>query len=259
MPGTAPVGVVLAAGLGTRLRPLTDLRPKALCPVGGVPLLDHALRRLAPFTGTGPDRVAVNAHHHADRLREHVGDRAHLSVEAGTPLGTAGAIGLLRGWIDGRDVMVGNADAWLRGDLGPFVRGWDGQRCRLLTVETGAASDFGARRFAGVSLLPWSLVRDLPAQESGLYEVLWRREELAGRLELVDLAGLMIDCGTPRDYLAANLDASGGRSVVGEGALVRGTLERSVVWDGAWVGPEEHLVDAIRAGTRARPVTVDAR
>ena len=164
MPVTAPAGVVLAAGLGTRLRPLTDLRPKALCPVGGVPLLDHALGRLAPFTGTGPDRVAVNAHHHADRVLEHVGDRAHLSVEPGTPLGTAGAIGLLRGWIDGRDVMVGNADAWLRGDLGPFVRGWDGQRCRLLTVETGAASDFGTRRFVVGSLLPWSLVRDLPAE-----------------------------------------------------------------------------------------------
>ena len=56
MTGTAaaghesPAGVVLAAGLGTRLRPLTHLRPKALCPVGGVPLLDLALERCAAET-----------------------------------------------------------------------------------------------------------------------------------------------------------------------------------------------------------------
>ena len=60
-------GVVLAAGGGTRLRPLTRLVPKALCPIGNVPLLDRALTRLAAVPGAapgslaGPDRVAVNA------------------------------------------------------------------------------------------------------------------------------------------------------------------------------------------------------
>src|SRR5439155_3371852 len=58
-------GVVLAAGAGTRLRPLTTLRPKALCPVGTVPLLDLALARLAPLTGGLPADLAVNAHEHA--------------------------------------------------------------------------------------------------------------------------------------------------------------------------------------------------
>ena len=65
-----------------------------------------------------------------------------------------------------------------------------------------------------------------------------------------------IDCGTPADYLAANLHASGGASVVDPGAVVEGHVERCVVWDGAHVGPAEHLVDAIRAGTRDAPVTV---
>ena len=50
--------VVLAAGEGRRLRPLTELLPKALCPVGNVALLDHALRRVG---GLGPGDVAVNA------------------------------------------------------------------------------------------------------------------------------------------------------------------------------------------------------
>ena len=88
-----PAGVVLAAGAGTRLRPLTDLRPKALCPVGGRPLLDLALDRLEPHTGTGPRHLAVNAHHHAEQVVDHVGRRAHLSLEQPEPLGTAGALG----------------------------------------------------------------------------------------------------------------------------------------------------------------------
>lgn len=252
-------GVVLAAGHGTRLRPLSDLRPKALCPVDGIPLVDHAARRLEPFVGAGPEHLAVNANHHLAQLRAHLGERAHLSEEVGIPLGTAGALGHLRDWLDGRDVLVTNADSWLRGDLTPLVRGWDGERCRLLTVQTGAPSDFGTQRYVGAALLPWVMVRHLRAEETGLYEVLWRAQDEAGRLELVDFVGVAIDAGTPRDYLAANLDASGGRSVVGEGAVVEGTLERCVVWDGAWVGPEEHLVDAVRAGDRDHPMTVSAR
>jgi N-acetyl-alpha-D-muramate 1-phosphate uridylyltransferase len=67
-----------------------------------------------------------------------------------------------------------------------------------------------------------------------------------------------IDCGTPADYLAANLHASGGESVVGAGATVLGRLERCVVWDGAYVGPGETLREVVRAGTREEPLTVRA-
>jgi hypothetical protein len=86
------VGVVLAAGAGTRLRPLTELLPKALCPVDGVPLVDRAIERVTPHV----DALAVNAHHHAQRLADHVRDRAYVSVEAPVALGTAGALGALR-------------------------------------------------------------------------------------------------------------------------------------------------------------------
>ncbi len=121
-------GVVLAAGAGTRLRPLTDLRPKALCPVGTVPLLDHALSRLAPHVSS----VAVNAHHHSGQVLAAVGSRAHVSVEEGEALGTAGALGALRPWLDGRPVLVTNADAYLPAGLGSFAAGWDGDSSRLL-------------------------------------------------------------------------------------------------------------------------------
>lgn len=255
-PGARPAGMVLAAGLGTRLRPLTRLRPKALCPVGGIPLLDRAIERVAPFTGTGPEWLAVNAHHLAGQVVRHVGDRAHVSVETGRPLGTAGALGAVRDWLDGRDVLLTNADAWLHADLTGFVAGWDGERCRLLTRRVGPVGDFADRRYVGVCLLPWRLVGGLPAREGGLYEVLWRQEWRAGRLDLVDTDGTFRDCGTPADYLAANMDASGGASVVGQGARVEGTVERSVVWDGAHVRPGEHLVDAIRAGSGAEELTL---
>lgn len=248
--------MVLAAGLGTRLRPLTLLRPKALCPVDGIPLLDHAIERVAPFTGTGPGHLAVNAHHLADQVVAHVGGRAHVSLERRAPLGTAGALGAVRDWLDGRDVLLTNADAWLHPDLTDFVARWDGEQCRLLTQRLGRPSDFGDRRYLGVSLLPWHLVRGLAAEESGLYEVLWRTEWEQGRLDLVDTDVPFRDCGTPADYLAANLDASGGANVVGPGAVVEGSIERSVVWAGAHVGPGEHLFEAIRAGTGAERVTL---
>src|SRR3954471_155012 len=101
-------GIVLAAGAGTRLRPLTELRPKALCPVNNVPLVDLALARVAAATAD----MAVNAHHGRATLQTHIGDRAHLSIEEPEALGTAGALGQLRDWIDRRPVLVTNADAW---------------------------------------------------------------------------------------------------------------------------------------------------
>src|SRR5262245_58912464 len=121
-PMTAPddvCAVVLAAGLGTRLRPLSDLLPKALVPVGNVPLLDRALQRLSAAGLSGPRRVAVNAHHMAEKIAGLAGDRAHVSYEA-RPLASAGALGLLKPWIDHRPVLVLNADVYVSappGDL----------------------------------------------------------------------------------------------------------------------------------------------
>ena len=267
MTATAPAGVALAAGAGTRLRPLTELRPKALCPVGGRALVDLALDRLVPEAGLGPEHLAVNAHHLAAQLEAHCRDRAHLQVEQGEALGTAGALGLLRPWLDGRAALVTNADAYLPGALSGFTDGWDGERCRLLcrvVPDPDARSDFVAEdgvklRYVGACLLPWHRIRDLAPVPSGLYEKLWRDDDRTGLLDLVRMPadGMAIDCGTPSDYLAANLHASGGENVVGAGATVLGQLFRSVVWDGAWVGPDEVLREQIRAGDRDHPLTVN--
>lgn len=244
--------MVLAAGAGRRLAPLTRLRPKALCPVGGRPLVDLALDRVRAHV----DDVAVNLHHGAAVLDAHLPPEVHRSLEAPEALGTAGALGALRPWIAGRHVLVTNADAWFDVDLDlhEFVDAWDRERVRLLCVEDPARGDFGALRYCGVALLPGRLVADLAPTPSGLYEVQWRAEAAAGRLDLVATTSPFVDCGTPADYLRANLAASGGRSVVGPGARVdpAATVVRSVVWDRSEVLAGEVLVDSVRAG----PLTV---
>src|SRR5262245_2968801 len=101
-------GIVLAAGAGTRLRPLTTGRPTHLCPANGVPLVDLAIERVRTVT----DSVAVNLHHGREALAAHLGGRVHLSIELPEALGTAGAVGRLRDWVDGRAVVAVNADAW---------------------------------------------------------------------------------------------------------------------------------------------------
>ena len=234
---------MLAAGAGTRLRPLTTLRPKPLCPVGDRPLVDHALDVVCRHAGA----VAVNVHAGRAQMEEHLGDRVHLSFEEPVALGTAGAVGNLAGWLDGRDVLVRNADAYSPDMLYDLVGGWDRERVRLLVVDDPERGDFGRWRYAGACLLPGPIAARLPTTPAGLYEECWRSEEAAGRLDLVPSDATFIDCGTPSDYLRANLDWSGGASVVGAGAVVRGTIERCVVWPNAIVERDEQLVAAIRA------------
>jgi hypothetical protein len=237
-------GVVLAAGRGERLRPLTFVRPKALCPVAGVPLVDHALARL---DGHAAD-VAVNVHHGRSLMEAHLHGRVHLSVEEGEALGTAGALGHLRDWIAGRPTVVLNVDAWSPHGVGPLLDGWDGERVRVLVVgddrlRTGSL-------VAG-ALLPWTEVAAMADEPSGLWEVSWRAAVGEGRLEVVRHDGLFGDCGTPAGYLATNLLATGGQSAVSPGVEVHGELVRSVVWPGTVVRAGEVLVDAVRyAGTR---------
>jgi NDP-sugar pyrophosphorylase family protein len=263
--------VVLAAGEGQRLRPLTARLPKALCPVGNVALLDRALARVAGAGLSGPAEVAVNAAYLAEQVVAHVGDRAQLSVEPDGPLGTSGGLARLRGWIDGRGVLAGNADAYLADplrepgkDIAALLEGWSGETVRMLTrpVPEGDTGGFSGRRFAGFSLLPWRYLRDLEEKLSDLVRTVWRPAEAAGELELIAYEGTYIDTGTPADYLAANLHAAAGsslidptasvtgsavESVVGAGASVLGSVSRSVVWPGATVTASETLTNTIRA------------
>jgi NDP-sugar pyrophosphorylase family protein len=275
-------GIVLAAGGGSRLRPLTDVVPKALCPVANQPLVDLAIDAVH---GAVPD-VAVNVHHRRALLEPHLAERAdvHVSIEEPVALGTAGAVAALRPWLDGRAALIVNADAWCQPDLGAFVSGWDGERVRILVAGD---EPFGSRSGIVASILPWSEAARLEPVPSGLWAACWRPLVDAGAVDTVAYGGPFVDCGTPARYLAANLwaaalatgtsvgpdgadagaDAAGGGSVVhpsaellpgavveasviGPGATVAGVVRRSVIWTGTTVRRREILDHAIRASGR---------
>ena len=110
--------MVLAAGLGTRMRPLTDDRPKAMVEVGGKPLIDHMLDRLADV---GVTRAVVNLHAFADRLEAHLRARAappalEFSDERAQPLETGGGLKKARPLLGEGPVWVANIDTiWTDG------------------------------------------------------------------------------------------------------------------------------------------------
>ena len=222
--------------------------------MGGVTLVDRALAALSPLTAS----VAVNAHHLADQLAAYIaqahGDAVHLSLEPEL-LGTGGALGALRDWIDGRAVVVVNADAVHAAPLRSLATDWDGERIRFLLAEPAGTAFAPGVRLCGV-LMPWAAVAELSAEPLSVYERVWAPWAAAGRVEVVaGYEGPWFDCGTPASYLGANLWSAGGGSVIDATADVRGEVTRSVVWDGATVTAGERLVDAIRT-TKGRTVLV---
>ena len=105
--------MLFAAGLGTRLRPLTDHRPKALVEVAGRSLLEINLRRLARF---GFREVVVNTHHFTDQIVDFLaahtdlGVQVWLSDESGQLLDTGGGLAKARPWLEGGPFLVHNVD-----------------------------------------------------------------------------------------------------------------------------------------------------
>ena len=125
--GERPVdGMIFAAGLGTRLLPVTRRTPKALIEVGGVTLLERTIGRLVD---AGCDRIVINLHHHAERISEFLaagtwlGAQILLSEERGAPLETGGGLKrashLFRG---DRTILLHNVDVISSVDLAALVR-----------------------------------------------------------------------------------------------------------------------------------------
>ncbi len=106
--------MIFAAGLGTRLRPLTNDRPKALVEVGGKPMLEHVINHLAQ---AGFDDITVNIHHFGQKIidflesKNNFGLNIHISDERDLLLDTGGGILKARKWLDGDEpFLVHNAD-----------------------------------------------------------------------------------------------------------------------------------------------------
>lgn len=225
---TIDTAMVLAAGEGRRMRPLTDRKPKPLVAVEGRSLLDRLLDRLA---AAGIRRAVVNVHHLADQIEERLtarraegaGPETIVSDERGALLetggGTARALPLLQ-----RDVfMICNADTlWRQGMADPMremIRAFDPARMDALLLLASTTSAIGfegpgdflmepdgrlTRRpeltvapfvYAGCNIMTAAQFTDLPDGAFSL-NLLWNRAIEAGRLYGLRLDGQFLHVGT---------------------------------------------------------------
>ena len=135
--------ILLAAGPGTRLRPITDKVPKCLVPISGKPLLGHWLDSLIEI---GVDSILINLHHLSDQVREFImsrRDRDQVTlVDERVLLGTAGTVRENHGFFSGDRGMVIHADNFCRADLAKFVRDHEIRpACTDLTMMTFVSKD----------------------------------------------------------------------------------------------------------------------
>ena len=223
--------MLLAAGLGTRMRPLTDATAKPLLPLGGRPLLDHALDRLA---AAGVERVVVNAHWRAELVAEHLAGRAGLPpatvLQCEDALrDTGGSVRDALPALGSGPFYIVNGDAfWLEGPTPALTRlaqAWQPGLDGLLLVQRSfqVQGDIGRGDFA---VDPWGEVRRPGEQElvpyvyagiqlacAALFEaapagpfsmnVLWDRAIEAGRLRAIVHDGLWFHLSTPPDLAQA--------------------------------------------------------
>src|SRR5205085_4564309 len=125
--------MVMAAGLGTRMRPLTDTRPKALVPVAGKPLIAYVID---PLIEAGVERVVVNVHAHADQLEAYLGGRRDaeflISDERARLLETGGGVKHARALLGEAPIFRCNSDyVWTTPGPSPMAaiaEAWDAAR-----------------------------------------------------------------------------------------------------------------------------------
>jgi len=224
--------IVLAAGLGTRMRPYNGQIPKPLVAVGGKSLIDYGLDRLAD---AGVERAVVNVHYLADVLERHLAPRKKprivISDERGLLLGTGGGIVKALPALGAAPFFLVNSDTlWLEGVRPNFLRLADAfaadkmDALLLLAPTTDGAfyegrGDFAMlpdgrlhRRseqevvpyvYAGAAILAPALFAGAPSGAFALTE-LFTRAESAGRLFGLRLEGTWMHVGTPEAVAAAD-------------------------------------------------------
>ncbi|MEE0689895.1 MAG: nucleotidyltransferase family protein [Bacteroidaceae bacterium] len=129
--------MIFAAGLGTRLKPMTDTMPKALVPVGGRPLLQILLEKLARH---GCTEAVINVHHFADMIEEwcasnDMGVSIRFSDERAELLETGGGIRHAMPLLSGERFLIHNVDILSNADLARFYAEGEGKAATLLVSE----------------------------------------------------------------------------------------------------------------------------
>jgi MurNAc alpha-1-phosphate uridylyltransferase len=223
--------IVLAAGLGTRMRPHNGHVPKPLVAIGGKSLIDYSLDRLAE---AGVERAVVNVHYLADALERHLASRKNPSIvisdERGALLGTGGGIAKALPTLGDAPFFLVNSDTlWLDGVKPNFARlaaafdADDMDALLLLAPTIGSIGYAGSgdyamlpdsrlrRRaeqeevpfvYAGTSILSRALFADAPAGAFPLTH-LFDRAGANGRLFGLRLEGVWMHVGTPDAVAAA--------------------------------------------------------
>ena len=271
--------LVLAAGLGTRLDPLTRLVAKASVPLAGKTLLERSLEHLRQ---QGVTDVVINLHHRPDTVTAILGDGTRLGMRirySWEPriLGSAGGPRRALPLLDTERFLIVNGDTLCDVDLGDMVRdhaesnadvtmavvpnpapdhynGITLDADRRVTAFVPRGQAHGSWHFIGVQVVEASVFAGLsdgePAETvAGMY-----RERLTtGTINLrgycIDLP--FVDVGTPRDYLAAALALAGTGSgnAIEAGANVDASVRMSgtAVWSNSSIGPDGVLEDCVVA------------
>ena len=217
--------MILAAGLGKRMRPLTASQPKPMVRVAGKPLIDHALDRLS---SAGVTKAVVNVHYLADALEAHVVGRTSptitISDERDQLLETGGGMTKALPQLPDPFFSLNADNIWLDGPRDAFQdlsAQWDAQKmdALLLVVPHARAANFSgpgdfhmdaegllSRRklgriapfiFTGIQLISHRLLRDAPVGPFST-NMLWDRAIEEGRLFGASFTGQWFEVGTPQ-------------------------------------------------------------
>jgi mannose-1-phosphate guanylyltransferase len=273
--------MILCAGLGTRLRPLTDWLAKPMVPIGDGPAVGHIATRLRAI---GIERLVVNVHHRPDDLRswaEHAG--AAISDEREL-LGTAGGVERASSLLGSGDVLIWNGD--ILSDLDPLAllttHATSGAAATLAVVPRRAGEgnvglgaggrivrvrkeafgeETGGADFIGVHVLGARLRTKVPERGCLVGDVYIPALRAGAHLAVHIVSTSFVDVGSLPQYMAANrgwlaargatawvapggvVSASVDGSIVGAGARVEADALRCVVWPGAVV--RERVDDAV--------------
>ena len=274
--------LILAAGLGTRLRPLTNNVPKPLVPVVDASILDLQAQKARAI---GNIRLHANAHYLADQVVAAGGTLGFEKVWVELPdiLGTAGPLKRIynEGYRGG--LLIMNGDAYCNFDLKAFVENAqalaaqpNGPQVALLAVDfpkvntfrvgadgrlAGVVGRFGSEEglpatFSGVS---WYSDVALSRIRDGEFDIreFWKQEIAAGRAPFVDMTQLhatWIDMGSPEGLMSAvearlkELGRDENEAVVETGVQVPAgvTIKHSVIYEGAEIQPGETIENEIR-------------
>jgi MurNAc alpha-1-phosphate uridylyltransferase len=231
--------MILAAGYGTRLKPLTDRMPKPLVPVAGKPMMEYALDRLQAY---GIEEIIINVSHLKDQLTAYLSGFENLTIkisEEPEPLETGGGLKKALPLLGNDPVFIVNSDiVWIDEQESAFerlTRYWDDPKMDVLLLTQSKAKAIGYEQgedhlfikpentfdwseqeapyiIAGIGIIHPRILRDAPEGKFSV-KVLWRQALAQHRLACVPHRGHWFQTGTLEDIKKAEAALAGGKGV----------------------------------------------